>query len=225
MLTVAVAHAQDEDEGLSGRVAFGYLATSGNSDTENMNLNFDGEYVRDRWTHSLDGLAVESTTSNVTTAKAYGLAWQSKYDFSENNYVFGLIDWDKDEFSAVDQQIREVIGYGRRFVDSEKHVLNGEAGIGARQSDRRDGTADDGTIARLAIDYQWQISETAKFNQTLSVDSGSSNTYSESMTSLSANVWGNFAVVLSYTIKRNSTVPAGTKKEDTYTAVSLEYSF
>lgn len=214
-----------QQEGLSGKVAFGYLATSGNSDNETMNLNFSGKKVSGNWTHALDGQAVKSSTNSVTTAEAYGLGWQSQYDFSEHNFVFGLVDWDKDEFSAYDQQTREVVGYGRRIIDTDKHVLNGQAGVGARQADLRDGTSEDDTIARLGIDYQWQISDTAKFNQTFSVESGSKNTYTESMSSLSADVWGNFAIVLSYTIKQNSTVPAGVAKRDTFTAISLEYSF
>lgn len=214
-----------QQEGLSGKVAFGYLATSGNSDNENMNLSFSGKKVSGNWTHALDGQAVKSSTNSVTTAQAYGLGWQSQYDFSEHNFVFGLVDWDKDEFSAYDQQTREVVGYGRRIIGTEKHVLNGQAGIGARQADLRDGTSEDDTIARLGLDYEWQISDTAKFNQTFSVESGSNNTYTESMSSLSADVWGNFAIVLSYTIKQNSTVPAGVAKRDTFTAISLEYSF
>ena len=73
--------------------------------------------------------------------------------------------------------------------------------------------------------YEWQISETAKFNQLLAVESGSDNTYTESVSKLTADIWENFAIVLSYTIKNNSDVPAGTQKRDTFTAVSLEYSF
>jgi putative salt-induced outer membrane protein len=213
------------DEGLSGQVAFGYLATTGNAENQNLNLNFGGEYVRGNWTHSLTGLAVKATTNEETTAEAYGLAWQTNYEFSENNYAFGRLGWDKDEFSAYKRQTREIVGYGRRIIDSERHVLNGEVGIGARQGDLRDGTSQDGEIARLSLDYTWTISETATFAQTFALESGSDNTYTETMSSLSADVWGDFAIVLSYTIKRNSTVPVGVAKRDTNTAIALEYSF
>lgn len=213
------------DEGLSGKVAFGYLSTTGNAENENLNLNFSGEHIRGNWTHSLEGQAVKANTNDVTTAESYGLAWQTEYDFSENNYAFGRVDWDKDEFSAYEKQTREIVGYGRRILESERHMLNGEAGIGARQGDLRDGTSQDDQIGRLSLDYTWTISETATFEQTFAVESGSDNTYTETMSSLSADVWGDFAIVLSYTIKRNSTVPAGVAKRDTNTAISLEYSF
>lgn len=212
-------------DGLSGKVAFGYLATSGNTENENLNLNFSGNYDAEQWHHSLNGLAVRASTNDVDTAEAYGLTWKSQYDLNENDYVFGVVAWNRDEFSAYDQQLREVLGYGRRFIDTERHVLNAEVGVGLRQADLRDGTSEDESIVRLATDYRWNISETSRFDQILAIESGSDNTYVESVSSLSADVWQNIALVLSYTIRRNSSVPLGTEKTDTFTAVSLEYSF
>ena len=225
MLLATSTLAQDEDEGLSGKVALAYLATSGNSESENLGLSFDGDYYGDVWHHSLEGRAVQASTSGVKTAEAYGLSWQSGRDFGEKSYLFGRVAWDKDKFSGYDQQIREIVGYGRHFIDNERHTLDAEAGVGVRQSDLRDGTNEDESIARLSVDYAFQLSETAELEQRFGVESGSNNTYTESVTSLSADVWTNLAIVLSYTVKRNSDVPVGTVKKDTFTAVALEYSF
>ncbi len=122
--------AQDA-EGSSGRAALGYLATSGNSESDSLNANFGLWWNYDPWSHSLLGRAIQSNTSGVSTAKAYSLAWKSNYAVNETDYIFGLIAWDKDKFSAYDQQVSEAIGYCRRFIDTERHVLNSEAGIGA----------------------------------------------------------------------------------------------
>jgi putative salt-induced outer membrane protein len=103
--------------------------------------------------------------------------------------------------------------------------LSAEAGLGFRQADLRDGTTEDESIVRLGVNYEWLLSDTAKFNQVFAIESGSDNTHTESISSLSADVWTNLALVLSYAIKRNSDVPFGTKKQDTFTAISLEYSF
>jgi putative salt-induced outer membrane protein len=225
VLTATAVHAQQEEEGLSGQVALGYLATSGNSESQNLSLGFGGDYYGDAWHHNLEGRAVRASTSNVTTAEAYSLAWQSDRELGEKSYVFGRAAWDKDKFSGYDQQLREVIGYGRKFIDTDKHKLNGEIGAGFRQSDLRDGTSEDETILRLAADYTLAISETAEFKQTLGIENGDTNTFTESVTALKADLWSDLAIVLSYTIKRNSDVPVGTEKKDTFTAVSLEYSF
>ncbi len=39
------------------------------------------------------------------------------------------------------------------------------------------------------------------------------------------DILGNISIVVSYTIKTNSDVPAGTVNTDTLTAVALEYAF
>jgi putative salt-induced outer membrane protein len=224
-VTATAALAQDEEEGLSGQVALGYLATSGNSDSENLSLGFGGDYYGDVWHHNLEGRAVRASTNDVTTAEAYALSWQSERELGERNYVFGRAAWDKDKFSAYDQQLREVIGFGRHFVDTERHQLNGEIGAGFRQSELRDGSSDDESILRLATNYTFKISETAEFTQAIGIESGDDNTFTESVTALKADIWTELAIVLSYTIKRNSDVPPGLEKKDSYTAISLEYSF
>jgi putative salt-induced outer membrane protein len=211
--------------GFKGQVAFGYLSTTGNSENENMNLSFGGQYDREKWHHALNGLAVKASSSNTTTAEAYGLAWKSNYDLSAKSYLFGTVAWDQDKFSAYDQQTREVFGYGRHFIDLERHKLNGEAGIGFRQADLRSGLSQNESIARLGAQYQWLLSDTARFSQVVAIESGSSNTHSEWVSSLKADIMKKFAIVLSYTVKNNSTVPTGIEKRDTFTAISLQYSF
>jgi putative salt-induced outer membrane protein len=139
--------------------------------------------------------------------------------------MFGRAAWDRDKFSGYDQQLREIIGYGRRFIDTDRHQLNGEIGAGFRQSDLRDGSSEDETILRLATDYTFQISETAEFKQVIGIESGDDNTFTESITALKADLWEDLALVFSYTIKNNSDVPPGIEKKDTFTAIALEYSF
>jgi putative salt-induced outer membrane protein len=241
----SVAAAQDSGP-WSGKAALGYLASSGNTDTTA--FNFDGEvnYDVNKWHNTLLGRAILKTDNKASTAEAYKAAYKLKYDLSERNYLFGLLDYNNDRFSSYDQQIFEIVGAGRRFIMTEKHELNGELGIGASQSDFRDCKSDDVLAGacvigppqtppfgasesevtyRAAGDYKWQISENASFVQKLSVNIGSSNTYTESLTELRAGILGDIALVLSYTIKNNSDVAPGTDRTDTYTAISLEYAF
>jgi putative salt-induced outer membrane protein len=201
------------------------LATSVNSDSESINANFETLCNHAPWSHSLAGTAIKASTSGLTTAEAYSLGWQSKYNLNETDYVFGLISWDKDEFSAYDQQTREAIGYGRHFFDTGVHLLSGEIGVGARQFDLRDGTSDSDTILYLGGKYEWTISETSQFSQLLAIEHGSANTYIEATSALNAKVSADLALVLSFTVKNNSDVLPNTKKTDTFTTISLEYAF
>ena len=73
--------------------------------------------------------------------------------------------------------------------------------------------------------WRTSFTETSNFEQNIDVESGSENTYIESVSAVRARLLGDFALVLSYTIKHNTDVPLGSEKTDRLTAVSLEYAF
>lgn len=209
----------------AGKASLGYLATSGNTDNSNLNTAFEIGYTVGSWVHLFDASAIFATEDNDTTAEAYAAGWKSERKLSDVNFLYGRLNWRKDRFSGYDQQFAQTIGYGRRLIDKERHTLNGEVGLGARQSELADGTDENEAILTGGLYYKWALSQTAAFTQDLMVESGSENTYLESRTALSASLVGNLALVASYTIKSNSDVPPGTEKTDTFTALSLEYAF
>lgn len=214
----------------SGKVAIGYLSVSGNTESTNFTgsaeVNWDGE----RWHHTLLGKALGKSEEKETTAEAYKASYTAKFDLSERTYLFGLLDYNKDRFSSYDQQIFETAGFGQRLIMTDKHELNVELSAGASQSklvlDPPPGTDDvNEAVYRLSGDYTWAISDNSTFSQKLSVTSGSSNTYTESVTELSAGIIGALSTVLGYTVKHNSDVAAGKDKTDTFASISLEYVF
>ena len=217
--------AAGEESPWSGNVKLGYLAVSGNTESESLNSSFELNYIKELWEHQFKAAAIYSTEGDVTTAEAYDAGWKSARNLTDHDFVFGRLDWRKDRFGSITEQFSQSVGYGRRLIDLEKHTLNGEVGVGARQSDLADGTDESDTIYTGRLTYAWQISETASFGQSLLVESGSSNTFTESVTDLRARLIGGLALVASYTVRRNSDVLPGTEKTDTRTAISLEYAF
>ncbi len=207
------------------KATLGYLATSGNTESSSLNSGFSVGYTAGDWMHSLEGSAINASEEGRTTAEAYALGWKSEYNLTDDNFLFGRVDWRNDRFSGYDQQLSETVGYGRRLIDTGVHVLNAEIGAGARQSDLADGTTESEGILRAGLDYRWQFSETARFTQVFAVESGSENTYLESVSALTARLVGGLALVASYTVKNNSSVPVATENTDTFTALSLEYTF
>lgn len=209
----------------AGKATLGYLATSGNTENSNLNTDIEIGYTTGNWTHIFDVTAINATEGSATTAEAYTVGWKSELRLSDVNFLFGRLDWRKDRFSGYDTQFSQTLGYGRKLIDSDKHSLNGEIGAGARQSDLIDGTSESETILTAGLYYKWSLSDTAEFAQAVLAEAGAENTYLESVTALSAKLVGNLALVASYKIKNNSEVPIGTEKTDTFTALSLEYSF
>ena len=220
-----LASAEEEAGPWSGNAGLGYLATSGNSDNTSVNGLFQLSYDLASWHHTFDAQAIGNVSNEVTTAEAYQAGFKSKYDFTEHDYIFGLVDWNKDRFSGYVMQTSEAVGYGRRLMNTDTQVLNVELGIGAKQADLFDGTSQSGAIGRAATDYLWKFSETAAFTQLLAVESGSGNTYIESISAITAKLMESLALSVSYTVKNNSDVPIGREKTDTFTALSLTYDF
>lgn len=207
------------------KATLGYLSTSGNTNSTSLNSGFSVTYEGGNWLHSLDASAIKTSEEEQTTAEAYGVGWKSEYSVTRSDFLFGRVNWRKDRFSGYDQQLSETVGYGRRLIDTPAHVLNLEIGAGARQAELSDGTMEDELITRGGLSYEWSMSETASFSQSLALESGSDNTWLESVSALRATVVGDLALVASYTIKNNSSVPVESENTDRFTALALEYSF
>ena len=228
-----LAHAQGENPAAaaepespwSGSLSLGYLSTSGNTDTTTYKTAFEIAYEKNKWKHTFNGGANGAEDTGVSTAESYQAAWKTDYNLTEKDYLFGLINWNKDRFSGVTEQLSETVGYGRRVLETPSHVLNLEIGAGNRDADLSDGTTEGGAIVRGGLDYTWIFSETSGFDQSINIESGSDNTYIESVSAVRAKIVGDFAIVLSYTVRQNSDVPVGNVKTDKLSAVSIEYAF
>lgn len=222
-----VLHAQQAEpkSPWAGKATLGYLATSGNTENSTLNSGFEVEYTAGKWVHGAKASAINASENDITTAEAYDLGWKSERNLSDHDFLFARLSWRKDRFGGYDTQFSQSVGYGRRLLNLDKHKLNGELGAGARQSERQDGTSESETIFRGGMYYKWILSETANFKQDLTVEAGSENTYIESVTALSAQLIGDLALVASYTVKHNTDVVAPVQNTDTYTALSLEYTF
>lgn len=223
-VSVFAQDAEDES-GWSGKAALGYLATSGNTENSTLNTNFAVGFATGKWVHSVEALAISASENDVTTAEAYDLGWKSERELTEKSFLFGRLQWRKDNFGAYDTQFSQTVGYGRRIIENDVHKLNIELGAGARQSELQFGGDENETIFTAGGFYNWTISETAEFTQNLTSEIGDENTYLESYTALTAKLVGNLALVASYTIKHNTDVPPLIEETDTYTALSLEYTF
>lgn len=221
----AVPLADEPDDVFAGRLQLGYLAASGNSETVNSNGNLVLGWELIDWRHSVAAAAIYAEDENETTAENYRFGYKADRKLDERNYVFGTASWEQDEFSGYESRLTEAVGYGRRILDTGTHTLELEIGVGARQTELITGEERDETIGRLAGDYLWKFGEYSQFSQIIVVESGEENTYTESVSSLTAQLVGELDLVLSYTIKRNSEVPLGLENTDTYTSVNVQYTF
>jgi putative salt-induced outer membrane protein len=230
----AGAHAEEATGPWSGTVSGGYLATSGNAESKAASLKAAVAYEAGKWTHSAGATANLASQQGDSTAEAYTAALKTRFNFAERWYAFGSADWIGDRFSAYEYQVYEAAGLGWHAIVPPKHRLDLEAGPGFRQTKLRDVAAtplvdesesQTDVIGLARLEYEWTLSENARFLEKASVIAGSDNTLYESITELKAGLVGNIALVLGYIVRHNTDVAPGFEKTDTQTTVSLEYAF
>jgi putative salt-induced outer membrane protein len=216
----------------SGEVSAGSVVTSGNSDSSTINAKGEVVYQSERWRNTLNGLALRTesedpaTGDDVTTAERYLVGNKTDFNFTDRDYAFLALEFEKDLIGPVRQRTSETAGYGRKVLTGPEHLLEAELGAGSRQTEAQ-GTEEKESdlIGRLRVAYKWNFSETSYVGETIKVESGSSNTFSESVTELRVSLVEKLFALASYTVRTNSDVPAGAEKTDTITAISLGWTF
>lgn len=204
----------------------GLLITSGNSETQSLNGKFSLEALSERWKNRFSASGLNNGDEEGTTAERYTVGDQLDYNFDPRNYAFAAVDWEKDRFGGFRERTSETLGYGRHILTGPVHVLDAEVGAGARQTEVQDtGEQQDEFIGRLGGKYQWKISDTSQFLQSLKVESGQENTFTEAVSELKLSIIGNLFLSLSFTARNNSDVPPDTQRTDTFTAISVSYAF
>lgn len=216
----------DEDKvGWHGEGEFGLAITSGNSETETLNGSIKLINQQDLWRHTIDASALTVSDEDSTTAERYTFGYKASRKINESDYLFSAFRYDDDRFSGFDFQSSLTAGYGRRVFERRRSSLDIEAGLGYKFSETVEGEEQNEVIARLYGDYHYDVSDNAIFSQTLLIEPGPENTFSESVTAFKVGFAEKLALKLSFTAKNNSSTPAGTESTDTITSATVVYSF
>jgi putative salt-induced outer membrane protein len=213
-------------DGWQGSVALGYLQTTGNANTSTANGKALVGYKAGNWQDSILVQALKASQEGALTAENFEADGQSDYNLNPDNYLFGNLDYLRDVFSGYERRTSEVVGLGHRLINSPTQQLDVELGGGRRQTRYTTGfPSSEEWVERAAGSYLWKFTATSNLTESLSVVHGSSNTLTQSVTAITANLVNSFALSFSYTVSHNSSVLAGFKKTDAVTALSLVYSF
>ena len=233
-LLASSVYAQDEAEeadplGWEGEGEFGFVNTSGNTDSTALNLKLNFIRTGERWRHRFTGTALMTSENGIEDNERYTMEVQSDRKLNEKSWLFGAFRWDADKFGSYDPQMSLTTGYGRELMKSEKHFLKGEIGGGYRKLEERiSGDSSSEFIGRFLLDDSWQIFTTTLWTNRLLVEVGSSNTFTQFNSGLGISMTDKFAVKLGYEVRHNTDVPddiADSEKTDTITSVNLVYNF
>lgn len=226
MLTATSAIAQDWD--LQTQLELGAVITAGNTKDENVRFKGQFDAAREQWSYlaSIDGF--RSSKQDVLAAQRLYTVGSATYNFDPDNFVVSRVAHDDDRFSGYDSQTDFSVSYGQELLrDSENMTLRYTAGAGVRNSKESGpaGTSFSEAILRLSTDYQWQLSENARFIQALSIDAGEETSIARSETAVESDIMENLSMKFAIKLKHQTEVPLTRKKTDSEFAATVLLRF
>lgn len=225
----------EEEKALTMDGEFGFIFTSGNTETTSASAGFSAKQELDKWSNEfiLKGLYKKDTIAGEngedverTTAQKFFASAQGNYKLDNPDHrLFAFASYEDDRFSNFKYQGTVAAGWNQKVWGDETSSFEYSIGPGYSFAEDQTGESVNGAIVRGAVNYNWNISETSRFTQTFSTEIGSDNTKSRAESALSAQIAGGLSMKFSVKFDHNTDVADGIEKLDTETAVTLVYSF
>jgi putative salt-induced outer membrane protein len=217
-LGLALARGNARSESVNARLAFGKEDVRWKHDFHASALRSKGEVTGD-----FDGDGAEEERYELS-ANRYEFGASSAYKFDPRNYIVGAARYENDDFSPYDYQAIASVGYGHKFVDSERTSLSTEIGPGFRRArDAETGLVESGVVGRGLVEFKHQLTANTEIYDTFLVEAGSDNTFMQNDIGIAVAMNEKFALKAGLQARRNSDVEPGTKNTDTLTTINLVY--
>ena len=207
------AFAADETKTWDVTSELGAIVTSGNTETTTLKGGIKVLHNLENWNneYKLDGIYKEDEIENdqgvketQRTNEKYSISAQGNYKLNEkHSHLFIYGSHVSDYFGAYRNESVISAGYGLRLIDRSDMWLNAEIGPGYKYFQYPDdstevdengnslaGEREGEAIALGKVDYNWQISDSARFTQLVSVEYGDTNTKTRSESAILAKING-----------------------------------
>ena len=231
---------EEKKEGWTGQGEAGFISSSGNTDSDSLNLGLKFAKEGKIWDHEIALAAYQASTEGTDTAENFSAGYTLKRNLTERSNIFFNLSYLDDEFDGFTEQISAAVGYAYKFADGPKVKWEAGAGVGYRDTDELFVERDDltgeiisevegdnlgGPTFVLRSDFEAHISETTKFVDNFKAEIGSDNTYIENDAALFVTISSNFSLKAGYLVRFNTDPADGSDDTDTITSLSLVYGF
>lgn len=209
-----------------GSASAGYLSQSGNTTSSSLTAQTNMTWYTTNYAYSLWGNAANTSSNDERSSETYNIGGRTRYNINSADYLFGQASWLSDRFNGYDSRDVLTAGYGRQILNGPVHSLRMEFGPGVRYDDFHDGGDETKALGYGALSYQWQLTDTTKFIQGLSVLSTfGEDTTVNSETGLQVAINEHFSLKLAYNVTWNNNPPASAPdRTDTKTSILLSYA-
>ncbi len=201
-----------------------YSATGNTSNTGisgGLGLTKEGRH----WRYKFRALADYQRTSGVTSRNQATVAFEPNYKFNERLFAYGLAQYERDRFQGFTSRYTLSGGLGYKVINTDAMQLDVKAGPAWRKTKFTTGVSDSSIAGLGAMDFSWKISPNITFSENAAAYVQSGNSTFSALSAVTAKLSSAFSARLSYQVNHESNPPAGLKKTDTLSRVSLVYGF
>lgn len=212
-------------QGWTGSVSLGFTATSGNTDTADLDIAGRFRYGNGPWNHTFGFAAEFAEDNSVRNKEEFYATYDVNRYFNEQFYLFGLGSVRYDNFDA--NKIDAFLGFGPgyRVINEPNMSWRVQAGPGVRYVETQAGAGTTEVAGILSSRFYAGITETVSL--TMDTDA----LFSDADTTINNDLGVNFKVSdrlstrVSYRTEWNSDPLPGYAAADNSLGVSLVYGF
>lgn len=212
-------------QGWTGSVALGFSATSGNTDTADLDLAGRLRYGNGPWNHTLGFAAEFAEDNDVRNKEEFYATYDVNRYYSEQFYVFALGSVRYDNFNSNKVDAFLGFGPGYRIINEPNQTWRIQAGPGVRYIEDQDGV-DTTEVAGIASSRYYRA-----FSDTVFMTNDTDVLFSDEDTVVTNDLGVNFKITdvmatrVSYRTEWDSDPLPGLKSADNSLGVSLVYGF
>lgn len=218
-----------------GEGELGGLQSSGNSNTVGATAALMLRREGIDWTHSLRARFDFQRQNGVTSREKYFAAYEPRWQFEDNLFAYGLVQFERDKIQGIDGRYSASGGIGYKVLQHDKVSLAVKAGPAYRVTEYFDGNTENRVGALVGLDFDWRIYERLTLTQDTNAVAetggeavafvGKSNTTLNLITGLDFKVSNKLRARLSYQIDYDSNPPTNKVNTSTLTRASIVQGF
>jgi putative salt-induced outer membrane protein len=151
---------------LTGSLGAGYSVTSGNSDTQSLNIVFGLQYdPKTRNVLKVDGLYIRGEAGGTVNIDRTTLGIRDEYSLSDRFFLFGEARYLRDRFKNVTYLITPLVGSGYKVIKTEELTLSFDGAVGGAFEKDTGLSATSSGAFRAGEAFEWKISKSAALTQ------------------------------------------------------------
>ena len=221
---------EEEEEPLwKGSLGLAWVATSGNTDTSTLGLDFALDRRPEPWGFEFAARGNRAEDNGVTTAENYLVSARAVRKLSARWGIFGGLAWARDPFAGFDSQTVGTAGATYLAVESEHHLLTFDMGLAYTWEDRVPPEEDvDFVGGLLGLSWEWRLGASSKlatkhgFHPNFD-DSGDWRLNSMTALEAAVNTW--LALRLGFDIRHRNQPIGDADSTDTTSTASVVFNF